>query len=118
MIYLIRKKLGLPKPIPGAKKLKQRFEEPRDCKHIGMPRNGHKELDSETFRLEETVVEVGSTRKRRLGQGEDIKFQGGGHVQPHAMSHATALSCRLLQCQTVILNMVSKAKVKYFTKLD
>jgi len=64
VIYLIRKKLGLPKPIPGAKKLKQRFEEPRDFKHIGMPRNGHKELDSETFRLEETVVEVGSTRKR------------------------------------------------------
>jgi len=76
VIYLIRKKLGLPKPIPGVKKLKQRFEEPRNCKHIGMPRNGHKELDSETFRLEETVVEVGSTRKRQLGQGKDINFYG------------------------------------------
>jgi len=56
--------MGLPKPIPGVKRLKWRFEEPRNCKHIGMPSNGHKELDSETFRLEDTVVEVGGTRKR------------------------------------------------------
>ena len=66
MIYLIRKKLGLPKPIPGVTKLKQRFEEPRDCKHIGMPRDGHKELDSETFRLEETVVERGDMGRAKI----------------------------------------------------
>jgi len=66
VIYLIRKKLGLLKPIPGAKKLKQRFEEPRDCKHIGIPRNGHKELDLETFRLEETVVERGDMGRAKI----------------------------------------------------
>jgi len=58
VIYLIRKKIGLAKTNSRCEKLKQRFEEPRDCKHIGMPSNGHKELDSETFRLEETVVRV------------------------------------------------------------